>query len=156
MTYGDVKQRWLVVYSPAAYQRALKTVNKRWSKQTMAEHKAFEKLCQQNLACEADALLAAKGLEKKLKTTFINDIEVEAVPHDKGKGPPTKGQVPDFYVYQIKGNIASLVEKRTEELERKSCFILATNQLDWKILSDEQLLTVYKDQQKVERGFRDR
>ena len=40
-------------------------------------------------------------------------------------------------------------------LQRKSCFIIATNQLDCVALPSEELITVYKkDQQKVERGFR--
>ena len=46
------------------------------------------------------------------------------------------------------------MRERTRRLERKSCFILATNQLDCQALSDEDLIAAYKDQQKVERGFR--
>jgi transposase len=34
------------------------------------------------------------------------------------------------------------------------CFILATNQLDCEALSNAELIGAYKDQQKVERGFR--
>ena len=41
-----------------------------------------------------------------------------------------------------------------EQLQRKSCFILASNQLDMKALSDQQLMEAYKEQQQVERGFR--
>ena len=40
-----------------------------------------------------------------------------------------------------------------EQLQLKSCFILASNQLDMKALSDKQLIEGYKEQQKVERGF---
>ncbi|WYD79592.1 MAG: IS1634 family transposase [Candidatus Electrothrix gigas] len=54
----------------------------------------------------------------------------------------------------IEGNSAILLQERIRLLERKSCFILATNQLDCEELSDTELLEVYKDQQKVERGFR--
>ena len=39
-------------------------------------------------------------------------------------------------------------------MERKSCFILATNQLDDQALSDEALIAAYKDQHTIERGFR--
>ncbi len=35
--YGSVQQRWVVVYSPQAYQRALKTVNKHCLAQNIAE-----------------------------------------------------------------------------------------------------------------------
>ena len=59
-----------------------------------------------------------------------------------------------FYVYRIEGNPGSLLQERTRLIERKSCFILATNELDSEELPDEELLKAYKDQQKVERGFR--
>ena len=40
--YAGIRQRWLVVYSPAAYQRALHTVNKHCRQQSGQECKAFE------------------------------------------------------------------------------------------------------------------
>ena len=49
VVYGEVKQRWLIVYSPEAHQRALKTVNKQSLKQSTAELKRFHQLCQQTL-----------------------------------------------------------------------------------------------------------
>jgi len=39
-------------------------------------------------------------------------------------------------------------------LKRKSCFILATNERDEKALPAPEVLVQYKNQQKVERGFR--
>ena len=83
-----------------------------------------------------------------------NLSELEKSPHYKSKGCPRKGQEPDYYIYNIQGNISSILETRTHQLERKSCFILATNQLDEEELSSEQVIDVYKAQQKVERGFR--
>lgn len=53
-----------------------------------AEHKAFDKLCQQDFACKAKALKALNVFAKKLKTTSINDTEVETLPRYKGKGRP--------------------------------------------------------------------
>jgi len=152
--YGDVRQRWLVVYSPEAYQRSLKTVNKKCLKLSTAEAKQFDKLCKQDFSCEADALKALSRFENKLKMLSIHGAHVVALPRHTGKGRPAKGKQPDFYVYRIKGNSASLLHERTRLLERKSCFILATNQLDCEELSDEELREAYKDQQKVERGFR--
>jgi len=154
VVYGDVKQRWLVVYSPEAYQRGLKTVNKKCLKLSTKESKQFDKLCKQDFACEADALKALSRFKNRLKILSIHDDRVVALPRHKDKGRPAKGKQPDFYVYRIEGSAASLLQERTRLLERKSCFILATNQLDFEELSDEELLKVYKDQQKVERGFR--
>ena len=62
--YGGVRQRWVVVYSPQAYQRALKTVNKHCLEQSTTEFKAFDKLCKQDFACEADARQALAAFEK--------------------------------------------------------------------------------------------
>ncbi|CAK8720450.1 Transposase [Candidatus Electrothrix gigas] len=152
--YGDVRQRWLVVYSPEAYQRGIKSVNKKCLKLSTKESKQFEKLCKQNFACEADALKVLSRFESRLKMLSIHDAQVVALPRHKGKGRPAKGKKPDFYVYRIEGNSAILLQERIRLFERKSCFILATNQLDCEELSDTELLEVYKDQQKVERGFR--
>jgi len=152
--YGGVKQRWVIVFSPEAYQRARKTVDKQCRKQSSAETKAFAQLCKQDFACEADARKALEAFEKSLKMTFVNDAQIDAVPRYKGKGRPAKGRKPDSYVYHIAGGLASMLQERTRKLERKSCFILATNQLNCEALSDEDLIAAYKDQQKVERGFR--
>ena len=152
--YANVRQRWLVVYSPEAYRRALHTVNKHCLQRSSSEVKAFEQLCQQEFACEADARKALAAFEKTLKMTFVAEAQVTALARYHGKGRPARNRAPDFHVYRLSGGLASLPTQRTRRLERKSCFILATNQLDGDALSDEQLLAAYKDQQQVERGFR--
>jgi hypothetical protein len=76
------------VYSPEAYPRALKTVNKHCLKQSTAEFKAFDKRCKLDFACEADARKALAAFEKKLKMTFVADVQVTALPRYKGKGRP--------------------------------------------------------------------
>ncbi len=42
---GEVKQRWVVVFSPEAYQRASKTLNQPWLKQSQVELHTFNTLC---------------------------------------------------------------------------------------------------------------
>lgn len=152
--YGEVRQRWILVYSPQARQRALKSVDKHCLTHSRAELKGFERLCHTDFACEADALKALERFEKTLKIGMLGETRIEALPRFKGKGRPAKGREPDFHVYRIAGALASRVQERQRRLERKSCFILATNQLDAQTLSDEDLIAAYKDQQKVERGFR--
>ena len=154
VVYGDIKQRWIVVYSPEAYQRALKSVNKICLEQSANEFLCFERLCKQDFSCEADALSAFTRFKKKLNFTFVTDMCVAPQPHYKGIGRPAHDREPDFYTYRVEGSIASTLNERTRRLERKSCFILATNQLDYESLSDDEIIAAYKDQQKVERGFR--
>ncbi len=152
--YAEVRQRWLVVYSPAAYRRALHTVNKHCLQRSSSEVKAFDQLCKQDFACEADARQALAAFEKTLTMTFVAEAQVTALARYHGQGRPARNRAPDFHVYRLGGGLASLPAQRTRRLERKSCFILATNQLNCDALSNEQLLAAYKDQQQVERGFR--
>jgi len=53
--YGGVNQRWLIVYTRAAHERAEKTVNRQCLKQSEAEWKAFEQLKKLEFACIVDA-----------------------------------------------------------------------------------------------------
>jgi len=155
MDYAGVQQRWVVNYSPQAYQRALKSVNKQCLELSMRELKKFEKLCQNEFACEKDAIKALDVFEKKLKMTDVSDFSAIKKPRFNKKGRPAKDAQPDYYTWKIEGGIASTIETREVKLRRKSCFILATNQLDDSELSEEELIRKYKqDQQKVERGFR--
>lgn len=153
--YGDVRQRWVVVYSPEANNRARKTIDKHSLKISSSELKNFEILCKQDFACEADARQAVDKFEKKLKSTILSDVQITQTPHFNGKGRPAQGREPDFYTYNIVGAMASQLHHRNSLLQRKSCFIIATNQLDCAALPPAELITAYKkDQQKVERGFR--
>ena len=68
--YADVQQRWVVIYSPQAHQRALISVNKQCLKVSSQELKQFKKLCQKEFACEKDALKTLEELEKKLKRKY--------------------------------------------------------------------------------------
>ena len=155
VSYADVQQRWVVNYSPQAYQRAVTSVNKQCLKLGSQELKQFNQLCQKEFACEKDAIKALEALEKKLKMTQVYDFSLIKKPRFNKKGRPAKEAQPDYYVWQIEGGIASIIETRACKLRRKSCFIIATNQLDDAELNDEELIRRYKqDQQKVERGFR--
>ena len=152
--YGSVNQRWVVVYSPQAYHRAQKTVDKHCLKQSSVELSKFNKLCKREFSCEKDAHESLASFESNLKITNLASKQILKLPRFKKKGHPVKGREPDFYVYRIEGALASMPSERIRQLEHKSCFILATNQLDDNVLSDEELITAYKNQQKVERGFR--
>lgn len=76
VSYAGVQQRWVVVYSPQARQRAVKTLEKQALKQTHAEVARFEKLCKREFNCEADAQLALESFESSLKMTALFDPQV--------------------------------------------------------------------------------
>ncbi len=153
-SYADVNQHWIVVFSPQAHARALHSVCKQYEKKSIADQKAFDTLCKQDFACEIDALAAAEKLTKKLKISTLNDLDTEAVPIFSKSGRPAKNSSPDGYKYRISASLSSDHQSFQKRLKRKSCFILATNQTDTTLMSSQQILADYKNQQKVERGFR--
>jgi transposase len=92
--------------------------------------------------------------EKKLLFTTSAYSEIRAIPRYKKRGKPPKDAKPDYHVYQIEGCLARERYPREIRLKRKSCFILATNELDVQALPDTEVLVLDPNQQKVERGFR--
>jgi transposase len=154
-TYGGIKQRWLVVYTQAAHGRAEQTVNKQHLKQSQIEYKAFNALGKRSFTCIADAKAALAHLQKTLKVVALHDPHIVEVVGFKGKGRPSKDRKPDAIGYRIEAGVASVLEKRQRKIQQKSCFIIASNQLDETQLSHEDMLDHYTPgQQKVERGFR--
>ena len=152
---AGVRQRWLVVHSRAARNRAEKTLQRKHLKLGDSEMKAFARLCRQGFACEADARSALDAFAKTLKLTQVHDGRVirQAPPAKKRRS--VENQEPDPVRYAVEGHLASRIDIHTRQLLQKSCFIVATNDTKGSVLSDEQVLEAYrKDQQKVERGFR--
>lgn len=93
--------------------------------------------------------------EKGLRLTRVSDGHIVSTPFYRGKGRPRQNQEPAGHHYFIEGQLASLPEVLCARLRQKSCFILATNDLDEQRLDNSRLIDIYKkDQQKVERGFR--
>jgi transposase len=56
--------------------------------------------------------------------------------------------------WHIKATVAVNQPQVEQEARRKVCFIVATNVLDSTILSEQEVVTTYKEQGGVERGFR--
>ena len=154
-TYGGVKQRWLVVYTQGARERAEQTVDRQHLKKSEVDYKAFSALAKRTFACVADAEAALAALQKKLKFVTLHDSQIVEIKRFKGKGRPQKGSTPDTVGYRVEAGVASMLDMRQRKIQQKSCFIVASNQLDENLLSNEDMLEIYTPgQQKVEHGFR--
>lgn len=152
-TYGGVQQRWLIVYSEKAHVREERSLNKRISKAEKKTLRELKKLKSIKFSCEQDARVAAERLSKKLPYHTLDKITVQTYNHTGKRGRPAK-DAPKKQVYRVS---AQLLLDEKEKAERQSFmgkFIIATNELNEKLLSKEDLLNHYKDQQSVERGFR--
>ncbi|WP_256491585.1 IS1634 family transposase [Endozoicomonas sp. SCSIO W0465] len=69
-------------------------------------------------------------------------------------GRPEKGSKPDSIEYYVSGYPWVSVDCRKDAECSLGCFVLATNDLDDSRLSTAEVLSTYKSQQSVERGFR--
>jgi transposase len=147
-------ERWVVVRTTASLQRAQGNLQRQVSRaQTSWAQKCWH-LSHRRFACEADARAA---LERELKGKPVwLEVEVEfvAYPHHTGKGRPRKDARPATHHWQIVATVTVKQERVDEEALRKACFIVGTNVLDTAVLSDHALVTTYKEQGGVERGFR--
>lgn len=70
------------------------------------------------------------------------------------RGRPGSDIPPDQVVYFIEGSLASRIAARQALVDRQSCFLLATNEMDATQLPPQALLEGYKGQGHAERGFR--
>ena len=152
--YAQVEQRWLLVRSEEAYQREMKTLVKNTLSGSQKEARAFEKLCHQEFSCETDAAMALAKFEKSCRHIVIDNQAFTRTAKYAGRGRPAKTQSPTRYVYHIGGNVSCSVDKFTDKQRTKGRYVIATNELDEQTLPDLDMLTRYKGQSAVEKGFR--
>ena len=152
--YANIKQRWLVVESEARKKAALKKISEQVEKQLENAQASLRKLLKQEYACIADAEIGIKMLSDSWKYHEIKEIKCTEKASKKSQSKTEKGNQEKKIVYQVTGEI----EQRESVIEREKVkagrFILATNILDDKVVSNEKILWEYKAQQSNERGFR--
>lgn len=140
--YGGVAQRWLVITSAQALQRAEASIKRQLGKTSERELKAWRQLSRQRFACAADAHQALSTFQASLQVLQLADAEVRCTASDR--------PLP----WSVHAQPASDPEVRWDWLWRRATFILATNELDEQRLSDKEVLQTYKQQAQAERGFR--
>lgn len=151
--YKGVKQRWLMFYSEAAYRRESKTFDKKIKTEGDEQNKAWWHLSNRVFTCRDDAHYQAEAQKKQLKYHGVTTSVVEVKKHGS-KGRPKSGELPEVVGYQIEYNLFLNEQEVSRVRARKGRFVLATNQLDETILSNEEVLREYKGQSGTERGFK--
>ncbi len=150
--YAGVPQKWLFIRSAQATKREQHTLCKNILKSTEQSMKSFNKLCRETFACAQDAEKALARWLKEQDYLQAFDIKlIEDVVY-QGRGRP-KQDVQGEKVFQLTGQLATSIRKKETKEEETGCFIIATNDIGNKLTMDE-LLSHYKSQQAVERGFR--
>lgn len=151
--YGEVKQRWLLVYSEQAYIREEKTLKRVIQKEKEQQARELSRWMRTDFDCENDAKEALLRWSTKLKYHCLDEVEITSKKVHPGKGRPKEGAAVT-YRYRIKTLLKEDPSKIELVLRSKGRFIVATNELDEALLTSKELLQNYKGQQSVERGFR--
>ena len=147
------QERWVIVSTKASEQRVQATMPRQVSREQQSWEKRLWHLQARRFACEADAQAALAQSLKGLPIWF--EVQATCLPHAhyEGKGRPAKETAPTSR-WQCQATLTLSEERLAEEGRRRACFIVGTNILDPAQLSDEELISTYKQQGSVERGFR--
>lgn len=153
-TYGGIDQRWILIESQtrkadkALWAKELQTLESRLNRQ-------LKQLTKTVFACRPDACEALIVFQDQLEKHQLVNVTIDIVRTKRQPGEPrgTTLKTP-IDGYRIKATLECKSETEAELTRQRSRFILATNQLDNKQWPAQKLLQEYKQQQKVERGFR--
>lgn len=154
--YGGVEQRWVVVQSAERQKAHNKRLEKKLDELDERLERRLRQLRRERFNCEADARKAldafAKGLGRYHRLT--TEGELMPVRGYQRPGRPRKDEEPEVVGYRIEANLSRDQAAITSARRRSGRFILATNVLESDQLGKEALLAEYKEQHRVERGFR--
>ena len=150
--FGGVKQRWLLVYSRQAFEREQATFERALSKLEEQLATALWHLEAKVFATEEIARARLSDVQKGYPLHLIQ-AQIEPVLAFAQRGRPKAETARQVAGYRV--NVTSIAFDQAEadrKLNKKGRFVLATNELDAKELSDDAILSEYKLQQDVERA----
>jgi transposase len=150
--YGMI-QRWLVVYSQAACERAEATLKKATQREDEAISKQLFHLQGQRFGTPQAAHEALTVLAKAWKYHRVASSQLTEHKRYAGKGRPTPSTPRKASEWQIQAHVQADDEAMEREKHTKACYVLGTN-IDASELSDAEVITAYKGQSQVEGGFR--
>ncbi|AKB59724.1 Mobile element protein [Methanosarcina barkeri 227] len=150
--YGGIKQKWIVVHSTEMQKRKDITFERKIQKKVNESQKDLKNLKKIKFACEKDAIATLKRWKKDNPHCLLETVEISTVlTKENGKrGRPKKNEKPIIH-YVVNAKAVRNYEIELNEKEYQGRFIIASNDLN---LDAEKMLEYYKNQSKVEKGFR--
>jgi transposase len=144
--YGGVEQRWLVVESSERKKSDLRQLERRISKSKISGLDKLKKLLNSKFDSYQEAVQYVDSLNKQLKYHQIDSIEYLEKPSTNKKDKTI--------FYQVNASLFEKISAIKIDYQSAGRFVLATNILDEKSFSNDDMLEKYKAQQSCERGFR--
>lgn len=150
--YG-MPQRWLVVSSHAARERAEASVTKAQQREGEAIEKQLFHLQANRFERPEAAHAALAALARAWRYHQVDTASVIAHKHYASKGRPTPARPIKSIAWQIHAQVRPAHEQIETRKQQSACFVIGTN-IEAHQLSDVEVLRAYKAQGQVEGGFR--
>ncbi len=148
------KERWVIVRTHAQVKATQEQMEKKVKKTRQEWEKRLWHLSTQTFGCETDARTAWEEALKGKPSWLMATFSLKAQQQYQQRGRPKKEATPDQTVWSLVPTLAVDQAEVTALARKKAAFIVATNILDVQRLSPEQVISTYKEQGGVERGFR--
>lgn len=148
------KERWIIVRPHARLLASKEQMEKKAKKTQEKWEKKLWHLSVRSFSCEKDAQAAWKQAMKGKPSWLVATFTLRSEACYEHPGKPKKDASPQKIVWHLVPTV-SLDEPEVEvQIKKDACFIIATNILDEQERSHEQVISMYKEQGGVERGFR--
>ena len=150
--YGGIKQKWVVVHSSEMQKRKDVNFEKKIKKIVKEAQKELKDLKKIEFACEEDARAALERWKKENPYCLLETVEISTISKRENgrKGRPKKDEKLITH-YVVNATVVRNEEITLHEKEYQGRFIIASNDLE---IDAEKMLNYYKNQSKVEKGFR--
>jgi transposase len=153
LCHFGMAQRWLVVSSQAAMERAEASVNKAQQREWEAIEKQLFHLQARRFETPEAAQAALAVLAKSWRYHQVDTAHVIEHKHYTGKGRPTPSRPIKSIAWQIRAQVRPDQERIEFRKQQGACFVIGTN-IDVSQVSDPEVIQVYKAQAQAEGGFR--
>jgi transposase len=150
--YGMV-QRWLVVSSQAAMERAEKSVTKAQKREREVIEKQLFHLQAKRFETPQSAQAALNTLACAWQYHHVDSTELIEHKRYAGTGRPSATTPVKAIAWQIQARVCPAADAILRHMQHKSWFVLGTN-IEAEQLSDVAVIAGYKAQSRVEGGFR--
>jgi transposase len=146
-------QRWLVVSSQDAWQRAEHTLAKAQAKESAQVQQQLFHLQAQRFPSESEARAALDAIAQRWRSHQLAQVSLTSQSQYARKGRPTQQTPCKAIQWQVHASVRPDLATITRQQQRKACFVLGTT-IPVTALTDAEVVAAYKGQSAVERGFR--
>lgn len=144
------QEKWLLIHSKQAEKRETETLLRRMKKAFTDATTSSNKLKRNHFACEKDAQQATHKFNQSLK--YHRALSTIEPVYTKRKEGSKKTSI--LIHYQVTTTLVQDEDKCQPYYQKAGRFVLASNDVGNSLLTAEEMLKTYKEQQGVEQGFR--